>query len=203
MLEFYIEMRKVLMMLCLIIVLTGCSKDNEQITPTNNSIGVNELVSYIGKSPQYVKDNFKNGIIVHEGGTLGKTELIYQYRTKDNEYRISFSSNKDNEMYSILVYGYFNTYSIGIEVYKKEMDCVNESIDYVTYRAIYNDKFMGVASFSNRNEFWDYVSEKDVNNSITETWWIVNDATQYFTIDGTYDRESNKITVLIENKVYD
>ena len=45
--------------------------------PTNSSIGVDELVEYIGKSPQYVKDNFKDGKLVDEGGTLGRTDLTY------------------------------------------------------------------------------------------------------------------------------
>ena len=61
----------------------------------------------------------------------------------------------------------------------------------------------GLMDFSNRNEFWQYVSENDVSRSITETWWLVNNGIQYFTIDGTYDRDINRITVQIENKVYD
>lgn len=58
-------------------MITGCSKDDESSMPTNSSIGVDELVEYIGKSPQYVKDNFKDGKLVDEGGTLGRTDLTY------------------------------------------------------------------------------------------------------------------------------
>lgn len=199
-------MRKILFTLCLIALITGCSKDDEPTMPINTSIGVSELVSYIGQSPQYVKDNFNSGRLVNEGGTLGKTDLSYQYKTNDCEYRIMFSSNTENELVAITVTGNFNTYSDGIEVYKKEMDLINESIDYVTYIARYYDRLIGIADFSDRNEFWQYVSEKDVNKSVTETWWLVNGGgipLQYFTVDGTYDRETNSITVLIENKVYD
>lgn len=196
-------MRKILFTLCLIALITGCSKDNDPTVPTNTSIDVSELVSFIGKSPQYVKDNFKDGTLANESGTLGKTELSYHYNTNDNEYRIVFRSNTENEMTDITVTGDFNTYSDGIEVYKKEMDLINESIDYVTYIARYNDRLIGTADFSDRNEFWQYVSENDVNRSVTETWWLVNNGIQYFTVDGTYDRDINRITILIENKVYD
>ena len=106
-------------------------------------------------------------------------------------------------MTDITVIGDFNTYANGIEVYKKEMDLINESIDHVTYIARYYDKMAGLMDFSSRNEFWQYVLENDVSRSVTETWWIVNEATQYFTVDGTYDRDINRITVQIENKVYD
>lgn len=196
-------MRKILFTLCLIALITGCSKDDDPTVPTNTSIDVSELVSFIGKSPQYVKDNFKDGTLANESGTLGKTELSYHYNTNDNEYRIVFRSNTENEMTDITVTGDFNTYSDGIEVYKKEMDLINESIDYVTYIARYNDRLIGTADFSDRNEFWQYVSENDVNRSVTETWWLVNNGIQYFTVDGTYDRDINRITILIENKVYD
>ena len=196
-------MRKILFTLCLIALITGCSKEDEPAVPTNTSIDVSELVSFIGKSPQYVKDNFKDGTLANEGGTLGKTELSYHYKTNDNEYRIVFSGNTENEMTDITVIGDFNTYANGIEVYKKEMDLINESIDHVTYIARYYDKMAGLMDFSSRNEFWQYVLENDVSRSVTETWWIVNEATQYFTVDGTYERDINRITVQIENKVYD
>ena len=130
-------MRKILFTLCLIALITGCSKEDEPAVPTNTSIDVSELVSFIGKSPQYVKDNFKDGTLANEGGTLGKTELSYHYKTNDNEYRIVFSGNTENERTDITVIGDFNTYANGIEVYKKEMDLINESIDHVTYIARY------------------------------------------------------------------
>ena len=196
-------MRKILFTLCLIALITGCSKEDEPTMPTNPSIDVSELVSFIGKTPQYVKDNFKDGTLANESSTLGKTELSYHYNTNDNEYRIVFRGNTENEMTDITVTGDFNTYSNGIAVYKKEMDLIDESIDHVTYIARYNDKQACMMDFSDRNEFWQYVSENDVSISVTETWWLVNNGIQYFTVDGTYDRDINRITVLIENKVYD
>lgn len=196
-------MRQILFMLCLIALITGCSKEDEPTVPTNTSIDVSELVSFIGESPQYVKDNFKDGTLTNQGGTLGKTELSYHYSTNDNEYQIVFRSNTDNEITNITVTGDFNTYATGIEVYKEEMDLINESINHVTYIARYHDKLVGWIDFSNRNEFWEYVSENDVSNSVTETWWLVNDGIQYFTIDGTFNNDINRITILIENKIYD
>lgn len=194
-------MKRFLFALCLVALITGCSKDDESSMPTNSSIGVDELVEYIGKSPQYVKDNFKDGKLVDEGGTLGKTDLTYQYKTHDGVYGMTFSSNTANEMVSITVWGDFDTYSEGVEVYKKEMDLIDESIDYVTYAGWYNDKYIGIVSFSDRKEFWDYVAEKDVNKSVREIWWLVNESTQKFTVEGMYDKESGRIIVLIENNM--
>lgn len=195
-------MKKILAIFCLVISMIGCSKEDNPTIPTNTSINISELVSFIGKSPQYIKNNFTNGVLINESGTLGKTELSYRYKTNDTEYRITFNSNTESEMTSIRVVGDFNAYADGIEVYKKEMDLINESINYVTYIARYNGSLSGLMDFSNRNEFWEYVAENDVSKSVTETWWIVNEATRYFTVNGTYDRNINRITVQIEDKIY-
>lgn len=195
-------MKKILAIFCLVISMIGCSKEDNPTIPTNTSINISELVSFIGKSPQYIKNNFTNGVLINESGTLGKTELSYRYKTNDTEYRITFNSNTESEMTSIRVVGDFNAYADGIEVYKKEMDLINESINYVTYIARYDGSLSGLMDFSNRNEFWEYVAENDVSKSVTEIWWIVNEATRYFTVNGTYDRNINRIIVQIEDKIY-
>lgn len=183
--------------LALILPLVGCGGDDDEPKPTA-TLNVKELTDYVGKTPDFVKANFKSGTLDNEGGSLGKTTLYYSLPTNDVNYSVTFKGNTAGVITDIDVYGKYASHSKGIELYKSEMDKINSTIPHVSYIARYNN---GVTmDFTNRTEFWDYVAENNVSKFIQETWWIENTATIKFDVEATYTRNSNAISIEIERK---
>lgn len=193
-------MRKLLSMLTasLFMILASCAKDEPKATATLN---VKELTTYVGKTADYVKANFKSGNLEHEGGTLGKTTLRYGLPTKATNYSVTFKSNTAGVITRIDVYGAYRSYSEGINDFKAEMDKIDSTLAYVTYIARYNRGFL--IDFTDRKKFWDYVAENDVSKYIQETWLLINDTTIKFNVTATFNRSTPGIEIRIEKQSSD
>lgn len=190
------------LMLCLVALITGCSKD-EDPEPTA-TLNVNELVDLVDKTPDEVKANFKSAKLEDENSTLGKVTLKYRLNTKDVNYSIAISSNEKGKVSEIEIYGLCDGgYSKGIELYKSEMDKINSARTYQTYIARYSSQTAGLIDFQNRHEFWDYIVKNDVSTFAYEYWWIINEASVKFDIEGKYSKSSNSISIIISKKVWD
>lgn len=193
--------RNVVLVLCLAALITGCSDDESNNTSVFN---VNEFINLIDATPVQIKSSFTTGNLENENNTLGKTTLKYRLNTKEVSYAVTFYGNEKGIVSKIELYGLYNGgYSDGIELYKKEMDKISSSNIYQTYIARYNSNTAGLIDFQDRNEFWDYVIKNDVNTFIYECWWVINEPTVNFDIEGRYSKSSNSILITLEKKVWE
>ncbi|MDH6308018.1 hypothetical protein M2451_002537 [Dysgonomonas sp. PFB1-18] len=194
-------MKKVILMLCLAALITGCSNDE---LGTISVFNVNDFINMMDATPDHIKSSFTAGELENESNTLGKTTLKYRLNTKDVSYLVTFYGNENGTVSKIELYGlYGNGYSDGIELYKKEMDKISSANMYQTYRAKYNSKTAGQIDFQDRNEFWDYVIKNDVDTFIYECWWVINEPTMKFDIDGKYSKSSNSILITFEKNIWE
>ena len=193
---------KAFLMLCLVALITGCSKDNDS-APTV-TLDVNEFVDLIDKTPNEVKASIKNVKLEDESSTLGKVTLRYRLKTKDVSYSVTVSGNEKGKVSEIVIFGLCDGgYSKSIELYKSEMDKINSARVYQTYIARYSSQTAGLIDFENRDKLWDYIIKNDISTSAREYWWIINEADVKFDIEGLYTRKSNSITIMIRKKVWD
>lgn len=186
--------------LCMIVLITGCSKDDD---PENLYVfNINDLVNMIDKTPEQVKQSFKADFSKEEN-TLGVISLKYRMPTKDIDYNITFTSNSDNKVSKVEAYAiHYGNYSEGINFYKSESDKMNSARSYEAYMGRFSSSSAGLIDFRNRDELWQYVSEHPVSSFMYETWWIKNEASEKLTIETVFSKSSNSILIKIDKVIH-
>lgn len=195
-------MRKFLFVICLMALIAGCEKNKKEIPLTE--LNISKIISYIDQSPESVKSSFTDGELTDETETLGKTSLRYKIRTQNGDYSITFDGNIDNKIDNISISGLINgDYSKGINTFKFEMDKIHSSVSYYSYVGYYNSFLAGEIIFTDRNEFWNYVTERDVDSEIMEFWRLSDSPNIFFDVEGTYIKSSNAIYIEISKDVWE
>lgn len=192
-------------LLCLVLLFTNCSKDEE--TPKVYELNVGEIAGMIDKTPEQVKKSF-NGIFYKESNTLGIVQQIYDLPTKNTNYKVSFKFTVNGKMNFAIVHASMNTgYSETINYFKSETDKIH---------SLYSDKFYfgrqkeprpGIFFMEDRVEFWKYVDTRPYTQEVYESWQLertgeAGDNGVYIPLICTYLRETNTIIFEIEKRVF-
>lgn len=175
-------------MLAAILLLAGCQKDETKKTVELN---VKSVVAMIGETPDYVKANF-DATLEHDMGT----SFWFTVPTKEVDYTVTFKTTS-GVVTSAVIYCSLGS-ADGQQLYRQESDKINSGISFVTYLARYSKSGGVLMDFSDRQEFWDYVSQNGAYLTLYETWWIENTARVKFTVKGQYATSTKAIEFDIE-----
>lgn len=201
-------MKKLITMLCLIALITGCEKENPVIEKTHE-LNIAEFVGYIDKTPGQIKSSIKYEF-VDETNTLGVVELKYRLKTKDDTYAIYFKANSDGIVKDIkLITSFDKSNSDAINHVKSLTDIINKSYsDKFYFGNYFNDLTSYPGRIENRVDFWKYVAE-NVNriNTIQETWLLrhsekVGDLLVYQNLKCMYILDSKIYSITIDKKEF-
>ncbi len=201
-------MKKLITMLCLIALITGCEKENP-IEDKVFELNVPEFVGYIDKTPEQIKSSIKYEF-VDETNTLGVVELKYRLKTKDDTYAVYFKANSDGIVKNIkLNTSFTSSASDAINHVKSLTDIINKSYSDKFYIGnYYNNIHTNPGTFNDRNKFWQYIAEH-VNgiNRIEEKWLLKNgeviaDQLVYLNLECNYDFSNKTFTIEIIKNEY-
>ena len=190
--------KTVIASLTIAVIFAACSKDDDS---DPGKLDIKKLSELIDKTPEQVKSTFAEGTLESETSALGKPSLKFSLHTEESDYSITFNGNTDGVISSISITGRLKgDYSEDVERFKSMMDELNGSIKFETYIARYYSSVL--IDFDDRGDFWSYVAEKDVNQSIHEIWWLENTVDVKFIIDCSYSRASNIVNIEIKKTVW-
>lgn len=168
-------MKKILLLLFITFLLTGCEKETDPVLEKETAaqvvkeLEIRQFVSLIDSSVVHIRNTFKKEEL-DESSILGKTRSLYfTKKTEESTYLIFFDFNSEEKVTDISIISDYFSYSDGLSFTKT----LSNRFIGIYPQAPY-EGYCIPETFDNQVEFWNYVRDNcRVNYDYTREGWII------------------------------